>query len=212
MYEFGIRPRQVAKKASTTVPHPISVRSVPSRQPTAVDASLGDAESFRAAYESHREALLGVAWRVLRDTSAAEDVVQDVFLDLWRSPHSYDARRGSLHSYLRMIVKHRALDRWRTRVVAIGAVERVRAQARVGATAAASAAERVIHLETARAVRAAIDGLPSAQREAILLAYGRGLSAPEVATATGAPVGTAKSRVRLGLSAARKTLISAEAA
>ena len=182
------------------------------RHETAVNAGLGDAESFRVAYESHREALVGVAWRVLRDMAAAEDVVQDVFLDLWRSPRAYDARRGSLRSYLRMIVKSRALDRWRSRVVAIGAVERVRAQVRVGATADDSAAERVIHLETARAVRAAIDDLPPAQREAILLTYGSGLSTPEVATATGAPVGTAKSRVRLGLSAARRTLISAEAA
>jgi RNA polymerase sigma-70 factor (ECF subfamily) len=149
---------------------------------------------------------------VLHDTAAAEDVVQDVFLELWTSPASFDARRGSLRAYLRMIVKHRALDRWRTRVVALGVVERAKAEAATGARAGDSAADPVIRKETARAVREAIDALPPSQREAILLAYGSGLSTPEVATVTGAPLGTAKSRVRLGLAGARKFLLASEAA
>lgn len=185
---------------------------VPPRPLASVDTALGDAESFRRAYQMHHDALVVVAWRVLRDNAAAEDVVQDVFMDLWSTPGAYDPRRGSLRSYLRMIVKSRALDRWRSRVVAVAAVERARAQVRVAADTDASAAEQVIHRETAKAVRAAVDSLPATQREAILLAYGSGLSTPEVATVTGTPLGTAKSRVRLGLNAARKTLLAEEAA
>jgi RNA polymerase sigma-70 factor (ECF subfamily) len=173
---------------------------------------LSDVEAFRRVYAEHHDELVAVAWRVLRDEAAAEDVVQDVFLGLWMSPASFDARRGSLRSYLRMIVKHRSLDRWRTRVVSVAAVERAKTQAMVGEGAGGSAAEAVIRRETARAVRAAVDSLPESQREAILLAYGSGLSTPEVASVTGAPLGTAKSRVRLGLTAARKALMASEAA
>jgi RNA polymerase sigma-70 factor (ECF subfamily) len=179
---------------------------VPRRQPPSAPDHLADAESFRRAYESQHGSLVAIAWRVLRDTAAAEDVVQDVFTELWCSPGAYDARRGGLPAYLRMLVKHRALDRWRSRMVAVAAVERARAQARLGSDADDSAADRVIRRETSRAVRAAIDGLPAPQREAILLAYGTGLSTPEVAIATGTPLGTAKSRVRLGLMAARRSL------
>lgn len=179
---------------------------MPRRPPVLSVDDLADSESFRRAYESHREALIAIAWRVLRDTAAAEDVVQDVFLDLWRSRTAYDPSRGGLPGYLRMLVRSRALDRWRSRMVAFAAVERARAQARFGSDADDSAADRVIRLETGRAVRAALEALPPAQREAILLAYGSGLTANEVATVTGSPLGTAKSRMRLGLIAARKTL------
>ena len=179
---------------------------------TVLADGLANANSFRRAYAAHHDSLVTVAWRVLHDTAAAEDVVQDVFLELWTSPGSFDARRGNLRSYLRMIVKHRALDRWRSRVVALGVVERAKAEAAASARMGDSAADGVIRKETARAVRDAIDALPPSQREAILLAYGSGLSTPEVATVTGAPLGTAKSRVRLGLAGARKLLLATEAA
>jgi RNA polymerase sigma-70 factor (ECF subfamily) len=167
-------------------------------------ANLHDPAQFRAAYEQHHSDLVSVAWRVLHDTAAAEDVVQDVFVNLWLAPESYDGSRGSLRSYLMMVVRHRALDRWRSRVVAGAAAARMAAHA--ATDGADSAADSVIRGETARAVRQAVDQLPPSQREAILLAYGSGLSVPEVATATGAPLGTAKSRVRLGLQAAHRTL------
>jgi RNA polymerase sigma-70 factor (ECF subfamily) len=93
-------------------------------------------------------------------------------------------------------------------VVAGAAAARIAAHAASDGTSDDSAADRVIRTETARAVRQAVDALPRTQREAILLAYGTGLSVPEVATATGAPLGTAKSRVRLGLRAAGRTLVA----
>jgi RNA polymerase sigma-70 factor (ECF subfamily) len=168
--------------------------------------ALTDSSAFQRAYQDHHDELVRVAWRVLHDDAAAEDVVHDVFVHLWLSPGSFDRSRGTLRSYLTMTVRHRALDRWRSRVVAGAAAARMAALAAVDGAAEDSAADRVIRTETARAVRGAIDALPKAQREAILLAYGRGLSVPEVATATNAPLGTAKSRLRLGLQAAGRRL------
>src|SRR3954469_4207446 len=102
---------------------------------------LTDADVFRTAYETHHDALVALAWRVLRDSAAAEDVVQDVFLELWTSRSSFDARRGSLRSYLRLVVKSRALDRWRSRAVAAAAADRAQAEAATTTRAGDSAAE-----------------------------------------------------------------------
>jgi RNA polymerase sigma-70 factor (ECF subfamily) len=176
-----------------------------------IQDDLIDADAFRAAYEAHHDTLVALAWRVLRDSAAAEDVVQDVFLELWTARSAFDARRGSLRSYLRLIVKSRALDRWRSRAVAASAADRAQAEATTTIHAGDSAAEPVIRQETARTVREVVDSLPRPQREVILLAYGGGLSTPEVATVTGMPLGTAKSRMRLGLARAREALVAAGA-
>jgi RNA polymerase sigma-70 factor, ECF subfamily len=178
-------------------------------KPPEPPTNLGDPATFRRVYEQHHAELVAVAWRVLHDQAAAEDVVQDVFVNVWLHPDSYDGARGSVRGYLTMIVRHRALDRWRSRVVAGAAAARLAARAATDGYSADSPADSVIRMETARAVRNAVNGLPHSQRQAILLAYGSGLSVPEVATATGAPLGTAKSRVRLGLAGAQKALLAA---
>jgi RNA polymerase sigma-70 factor (ECF subfamily) len=167
---------------------------------------FADVNAFERAYAAHRAAMIAVAHQVLRDVAAAEDVVQDVFLQLWLAPQRYDSRRGSLRGYLMVLARSRAVDRWRSRSVAGGVIDRIAAQTPLESLADESAADRVIRSETVRAVRAAVDALPSAQREALVLAYGGGLTAPELASVTGAPLGTAKSRVRLGLRSAGKLL------
>ena len=168
------------------------------------DIALDDPAVFARAYTVNRPGMLAVARQVLRDPAAAEDVVQDVFLHLWRSPGAYDGSRGSLRGYLLMLARHRALDRWRTRSVGNGAVARLKAE--TSAETGAAPEDTVIRREAARSVRDALETLPEPQRHALLLTYGGGLSVPEVATATGTPLGTAKSRVRLGLLAAGRTL------
>lgn len=170
------------------------------------EPDLNDAAAFESAFHAHREHMVITAQQVLRDRAAAEDLVQDVFLQLWLAPDRYNPRRGRLGSYLTMLAHHRALDRWRSRAVNGSAVDRLAEQVAVHAAPDDSAADRVMRRETARTVRAAVAALPPAQREAILLTYGAGLSLPEVATATSAPLGTAKSRVRLGLRAAGRQL------
>jgi RNA polymerase sigma-70 factor (ECF subfamily) len=164
---------------------------------------LTDLRQFNDAYRRLAPLALASANRVLRDEAAAEDVVQDVFVQLWLRPDSYDASRGSLASYVSMLARSRALDRWRSRSARQSAVERAEDQERVVAEPAESAAEPVIRRESSRALLSVLETLPGDQRDALLLAYGRGLTAQEIARARRVPLGTAKSRVRLGLRKAR---------
>jgi RNA polymerase sigma-70 factor (ECF subfamily) len=138
---------------------------------------------------------------VLHDHAAAEDVVQEVFVQLWRRPRSFDERRGSLRSYITMLARSRAIDRWRSQAVHDSAVERLRFETSDGHER--SAAEHAIARERAAWATSVVERLPRPQREAVLLAYGADMSAAEIAATLGVPQGTAKSRVRLGLAKLR---------
>jgi RNA polymerase sigma-70 factor, ECF subfamily len=169
--------------------------------------ALASHTGFTAAYRQHRQLAFSAAQRVLGDPAAAEDVVQDVFTALWRDPSKFDARRGSLPGYVAMMARSRAVDRVRSRNAGAAAVERlgVRDDAdRFGVEE--SPAERVVAREEAGRVLAAVAELPPAQRDAVLLAFGRGLTTAEVAEASGVPLGTAKSRLRLALRRTREAV------
>ena len=172
----------------------------------ATDIDLRDPAGFAQIFEAFRAPMLTAATAVLHDQSAAEDVVQDIFVQLWLSPGGYDPRRGSLRSYLVMLARSRAIDRWRSRGVARGALERSAGLVSLNGPLADDAAEIVIRRDGTRAALAAVTELPRPQQEALLLAYGGGFSAREVAAAAGIPLGTAKSRLRLGLRSARQAL------
>ena len=178
--------------------------------PPAVDPTdLRDPRQFNEAYQALGPLAFAAANRVLRDPAGAEDVVQDVFMQLWLRPSAYDPGRGALSGYVTMLARSRAMDRWRTRSARDAAVERSAQEIRARPEAQESAAEPVIRRERSNSVISALAGLPNAQREAVLLAYGRGLTAQEIARAASVPLGTAKSRVRLGLQKARESLAAA---
>jgi RNA polymerase sigma-70 factor, ECF subfamily len=166
----------------------------------AVAIELQDPEVFRQAYTDHARGVYATAYRVLGNASQAQDVVQDVFLRIWRKPRSFDSRRGELGAYLRLMARSRALDIWREAQAGHRATERVRQTTRDVDVPVSDVAVR----EEARgAVRAALDGLPDAQREALVLAYWGGLTADQIARRVDVPLGTAKSRIRLGLARLR---------
>jgi RNA polymerase sigma-70 factor, ECF subfamily len=167
---------------------------------------LRDPLQFNEAYRRLAPLALSSANRVLRDEAAAEDVVQDVFMQLWLKPSTFDPSRGSLASYVSMIARSRALDRWRSRSAREHAIERSGEQSRVLVEPAESAAEPVIRRERSLTLLNTLNELPTDQRDAVLLAYGRGLTAQEIATVSEIPLGTAKSRLRLGLNKARANL------
>jgi RNA polymerase sigma-70 factor (ECF subfamily) len=167
---------------------------------------LRDLRQFNEAYRRLAPLALASANRVLHDEAAAEDVVQDVFVQLWIRPHSYNPARGPLASYVSMLARSRALDRWRSRHARQSAADRAEEEARVVTEPVESAAEPVLRRETSQALLGVLESLPGDQREALLLAYGRGLTAQEIARARSLPLGTAKSRVRLGLRKARANL------
>jgi RNA polymerase sigma-70 factor, ECF subfamily len=163
--------------------------------------TLSDPKAFERAYREHRRAAFAAAVHVLRDPAAAEDVVQDAFMQLWNRPGAFDHRRGSLRGYIAMVARSRAIDRRRAHAGQESTAERFRAA--LGRDSEVSAAEPAIERERSARLLAILDRLPPAQREAVLLAFGGGLSMSEIAVAVGVPLGTAKSRVRLGLARMR---------
>jgi RNA polymerase sigma-70 factor (ECF subfamily) len=146
---------------------------------------------------------------VLGDAAAAEDVVQDVFAALWRHPHKFDPSRGSLPGYVAMMARSRAVDRVRSRNAGSAAVDRLAVVDADRADEVESPADSVVRRQDANRVLGALAKIPAVQRDAVLMAYGRGLSTAEIAEAAGVPLGTAKSRVRLGLQRTRETLAAA---
>ena len=162
---------------------------------------LRDAEGFRTAYARHHRGVYAAAFRILGDVQLSQDVVQDVFLRLWRRPNAFDTRRGELGSYLRLMARSRALDLWRESQVRARAADRLRVVHFVGeADGPPVLAERETE---SSAVRAALRKLPEGQREALVLAYWGGLTADQIARQVNIPLGTAKSRIRLGLARLR---------
>ena len=161
---------------------------------------LTDPSTFARVYDEHARSVYGTALRILNDPTQAQDVTQDVFLRLWRNPAKFDARRGELGTYLRLMARSRALDAYREAQAAGRARDRLELvvsheEPRVDdrpSPAAERDADRGV-------VLAALRQLPTAQREALVLAYWGGLTADEVARRVGVPLGTAKSRIRLGL-------------
>ena len=167
--------------------------------------NLSDPGAFEQAYDEHARGAYRAAYRVLGDAAQAQDVVQDVFLKLWREPAKFDARRGELGSYLRLMARSRALDLWREGQAAGRASDRLKLGV---AREEGRADERPARRRRARgpaqhgARRPA--RAPAVQREAIVLAYWGGLTADEIARRSNVPLGTAKSRIRLGLAKLRR--------
>ena len=162
---------------------------------------LRDPVVFGRAYDEHSRAVYAAAYRILGNPGQAQDVVQDVFLRLWRRPRTFDARRGELGPYLRMMARSRALDVWREGQALGRASDRLKvtvAQADPRDEAERPAVQAERHEEGAR-LRDAVRRLPDAQREAVVMAYWGGLTADEIAGRIEVPLGTAKSRIRLGL-------------
>jgi RNA polymerase sigma-70 factor, ECF subfamily len=163
-------------------------------------STLHDPDGFREAFAAHHRTMYTTAFRVLGDAALAQDAVQDVFLRVWRRPESYDPARGDLGAYLRLMARSRALDLWREGQV------RTRAADRAKLLAEEAHEEEPLFPDRRDAMRAAVGRLPEPQREAVVLAYWGGLTAGQIARRVQIPLGTAKSRLRLGLARLRDEL------
>ena len=168
---------------------------------------LSDPAQYRQAYEEHHRSVYTTAYRVLGNATQAQDVAQDVFLRVWRNPGKFDASRGDIGSYLRVMARSRAVDVWREGQAAGRAGDRLEVAVRHEEPRAddrpAEATERAA---VRHAVREQLRELPGPQREALVLAYWGGLTADEIARRSQVPLGTAKSRIRLGMARLRSTL------
>ena len=157
----------------------------------------GDQSAVAALYDRYSSVVYAVALRVLGDTGAAEDVLQEVFLQLWRNPGAFDAARGSLGAWLAVITRNRAIDSLRKRRPETD-IEDV-----IVSVAPDLAAEADRH-RAAEKVRGVLSTMSAPQRSALEMAYFEGLSHTEIASKTGEPLGTIKTRIRAGLMALRK--------
>ncbi len=152
----------------------------------------GDQQALADLYDRYSGVVYAVALRVLQDAAAAEDVVQDIFLQLWRSPDSFDASRGSLTAWLAVIARHRSIDRLRKRRPETDIEDCVIA----GGPDLRDETERTLIVEK---VRVALAAMSPDQRTAMELAFFQGLTHTEIAEKTGEPLGTIKTRIRSGL-------------
>lgn len=153
----------------------------------------GDHDALAEAFRSYGGAVKSLALRVLRDETLAEDVVQDTFVWLWKSPERYDADRGSLRSLLLTVAHRRAVDTVRSEEA------RTRRESQPPEPTTSGVEEQVWATHLAEHVRTAVNGLSDNERDAISLAYFSGLTYVEVSQRLGSPEGTVKSRIRNGM-------------
>ena len=166
-----------------------------------------DPRAFEVLYERHGGAAFSLAYRMVGDRVAAEDISQEAFLSIWRSKARYQEERGSVRTWVLGIVHHRAIDALRRNLVherrrasAEGIEERFEA-------AQLTDAEAVRRVE-ARSVRSVLESLPDEQSHVIELAYFGGFSHSQIAEMLEMPVGTVKGRMRLGLEKMRRALVA----
>jgi RNA polymerase sigma-70 factor (ECF subfamily) len=194
----------------TELPHPDSASS----EPLAADLALvarGDEAALRRVYEATAARVLGIAAQILRDRSAAEDVVVEVYSQVWRQADRYEAAKGSVATWIGTLARTRAIDLRRAGArharreteIEPDDVRGILDPAPAPFLAAAEA-------DRSHLVRAALERLPGEQRRALEAAFYGGLSHTEIAAALGAPLGTVKTRIRSGLSALRLSLAASE--
>lgn len=157
-----------------------------------------DPGAFEIVYDRHAQAVYGLAYRIAGSRALADDICQEAFLALWRSAERYDARLGSVRSWLLTITHHRAIDQLRR---ATRHEERRASDEGVAERVAAPDAtdEEALRRHEAETTRTLLDDLPEDQRRVIELAFYSGYSHSEIAGLLALPLGTVKGRMRLGL-------------
>jgi RNA polymerase sigma-70 factor (ECF subfamily) len=152
----------------------------------------GDQQALSELYDRYSNVVYAVALRVLQDTGAAEDILQDIFLQLWRKPDAFDSSRGSLAAWLAVIARHRSIDRLRQRRPETDIEDCIL----VSGNDLRDETERSLVIEKVRVV---MNEMGPDQRNAMEMAFFQGLTHSEIAEKTGEPLGTIKTRIRSGL-------------
>jgi len=165
----------------------------------------GQADSLALLYDETSSLLFGLAVRVLGDQADAEEIVSDVYQQVWRTAQGFDPSRGSVLAWLTMLTRSRAIDRLRS--AGSRRSKEMSFDANVDFPSSSPAPEsQSIFAQERKMVREALETLVPEQREAIELAFFRGLTHVEVAEALGAPLGTIKTRIRGGMMKLREAL------
>lgn len=173
----------------------------------------GDEEALGLLYDRFGQAVYSLCLRIVHDGGAAEELTQEVFVRLWRGAATFEPVRGKVSTWLLRIAHNLALNEVRRRqsrpVVAPNVEWEVETAALADVSEEGDPARSAWLRERAEAIRQALNQLPSPQRTAIELAFFGGLSQAEVAAALGDPLGTVKSRIRVGMQRLRELLVAA---
>lgn len=154
-------------------------------------------------YDRYRQILFGLLMRILNNREEAEDVLQEVLIQVWRRAADFDESRGRPFTWLVTLARSRAIDRLRS----LAARERVAlAGTREASAAISDAASDAFHSEQRGLVNLALSQLPEEQKRPLMLAYFDGMTQSEIAKRLGAPLGTIKTRMRTGLTKLREAL------
>ena len=175
-----------------------------------ISLAESDPEAFATIYDRHSRAAYALAYRMMGERMAAEDLVQEVFLKIWRAARSYRSERGSVRTWILSIVRNRGIDQLRSQA------SRRRTQDRIEASAPRSQPSEAF-VETWRnsqrdQVREALNTLPPEQLKILELAYFSGYTHVEISELLSLPLGTVKGRMRLGLKKIRDYFESRDAA
>lgn len=161
----------------------------------------GDETALASLYDRYSPLVYSVALRVLRDRQAAEEVLQDIFYQLWRTADRFDPARGSLPGWLLVAARNRAISRLRKRSPTAGEdLDEMRVELPFDLESATAQKQLLSR------VRGELERLPAEQRAAFELAYFEGLTHSEIAARTGQPLGTIKSRLRAGVESLKRAL------
>lgn len=163
----------------------------------------GDEQALSALYDRYRLILFGLILRILHSQPEAEDVLQEVFLQVWRRASDFDEARGRPFTWLVTLARSRAIDRLRS----LGSRDRTAQEAaRDVPESISDAAEDAVKSEQGEIVRRALQELPEEQRRTLLLAYFEGLTQSEISERLNTPLGTVKTRMRSGMMRLRELL------
>jgi len=167
-----------------------------------------DLTAFRTLYERYGSLVYSTCLRVVRDAQIAEDMSQEIFLRIWRKPESFSAQRGRFVTWLTSVTRNRAVDeiRSRNRRYRHETASPEEQEWEIPASEAIDPALTAELSDQRRLIVTALEGIPSEQRECIQLAYFGGLTQQEISERLDQPLGTVKTRIRLGMQKLRSAL------
>jgi len=188
--------------------HPVVDRSEEERSWSAlvVQVAEGNEHALTRLYDRTSRIVYGLARRILGDTSAAEDVTLEVYLQVWRIAKTYDPGRGTVSSWLVTLTRSRSIDLLRSRQARRATLEQSLEEVPAPLDLRSDPERLSIEAAQAHMIQNCLEELPIDQRQALELAYFSGLSHTEIAIRTGLPLGTVKTRIRMGMARLRELL------
>lgn len=180
-------------------------------QPTSDDGDLlgqiaqGDTDALEKLYDRYSGLLTALARRVLHDPSDAEEILQEVFLQVWNQAGRYDRSRSSVSTWLVLITRSRAIDRLRSRQVKDRTLTSLK-QEKTTTHTSPEGSRNVLMGQRRSRLRSELSDLPIEQREVLELAFFKGMTQSEISSSTGIPLGTVKTRTLLAMKKLRKAL------